>query len=115
MLQKQYGMQYRWCGENVWISLTLMEVIWRGMCACPLKIGMPKNERELQSAWSSYKPIAEAIVNALFIGGVMGTELANYYVTSPNPLTAKKVRIARSKYNESHFYSSQFFNCFDVF
>lgn len=92
-LQKEKGLKYIWCGENVWLSTTQISAIIVPLNAAPLKFGRPQNAQQRSTIWDAFRGVAAAIVKTLFVKGVKGGELFNYYKNYSNPLTEKKMRI----------------------
>lgn len=88
---------FRFIGENVWLSQIQLDLIWEKLIICPMKSARPKNRKERYTIYEAYRPGAEAIVQTMFWGGLLGGELFNYYASFENPVTQKKLRVAKSE------------------
>jgi len=55
------------------------------------------------ATWHACKPAAEIIIRYLFVGGMEGVEIANWYNLHPNPLSAKKFNTAMGECDYIYF------------
>ena len=92
--------------ENVWVTVDDCDYLLKVMLGPYLKLDYTQYPFK-QRDWAihQFEPIAEAIIDIFFTGKMDGAERANFYATNLFPVTAKKIRAAKSELTSMSSYS----------